>query len=500
MDSGDGRRRRRSQSEGATPTDRISALPDELLHGILLRVGCARDAARTAALSRRWRRVWATMPELHLRRSAWTSSPTSAVSLVDGALAGYSAPTLRLLDIDVPGARLAVATHVAPWLRFAGGKRPRGALIRLRSGRYGYGAGEEEVLDLPVCGAATAIHLCLVSHLHLRPPPGGAFAALATAKIQSCRVDGGELGRLVSSPQCPRLEELYLINVALVAAAASDVAISSASLRRLRFGVCDTRRLDVDAPELRFLSVSNAGEARVTAGKVEEVAHTGDMDRYEYTQLGRHLRRLEIDLTSPMAAFLGRLDTVGELSLHLAFQSELSDWSQQFEKLVEEMSKLPECEALEICPAFNHSHGFLPIAMHLLRRFAGIRKLSVNLWWVKPPCPPELVSYCPCRTLTDDLFTDNNIIMLCHLEEIEIDEFRERDEQVEFVNQLLRCNVPLLERVVFNVPSCCFPESEEIIREKIHGKLRGDKIKVRFKIRRYFSEFAHLIPQPKKRV
>lgn len=138
-------------------------------------------------------------------------------------------------------------------------------------------------------------------------------------------MDGGELGRLVSSPQCPRLEELYLINVALVAAAASDVAISSASLRRLRFGVRDTRRLDVDAPELRFLSVSNAGEARVTAGKVEEVAHTSDMDRYEYTQLGRHLRRLEIDLTSPMAAFLGRLDTVGELSLHLAFQSELSD-------------------------------------------------------------------------------------------------------------------------------------------------------------------------------
>uniref|UniRef100_A0A0E0LGY0 Uncharacterized protein n=1 Tax=Oryza punctata TaxID=4537 RepID=A0A0E0LGY0_ORYPU len=83
------------------------------------------------------------------------------------------------------------------------------------------------------------------------------------------------------------------------------------------------------------------------------------------------------------------------------------------------------------------------------------------------------------KTLTDDLFADNNIIMLCDLEEeIEIDEFRGRDEQVEFVNQLLRCNVPLLERVVFNVPSCCLPESKEIIREKIHGKLRGDKIKV----------------------
>lgn len=250
-------------------------------------------------------------------------SPTSAVALVDGALAGYSAPTLRLLDIDVCDARLAAATHVAPWLRFAAGRVAGELSIRLRSGRYGDGAGEEEVLDLPVCGAATAIRLRLVSHLRLRPPPGGAFAALATATIQSCRVDGGELGCLVSSPQCPRLEELYLINVALVAA--SDVAISSTPLRRLRFGVRDTRRLDVDAPELRFLSVSNAGEACVTAGKVEEVAHTGDMDRYEYTQLGRHLRRLDIDLTSTMAAFLGRLDTVGELSLHLAFQSELSD-------------------------------------------------------------------------------------------------------------------------------------------------------------------------------
>uniref|UniRef100_A0A0E0LGY1 F-box domain-containing protein n=1 Tax=Oryza punctata TaxID=4537 RepID=A0A0E0LGY1_ORYPU len=152
MDSGDGRRRRR-QCEGVipTPTDSISALPDDLLHSILLSLGCARAAARTAVLSRRWRRFWATMPELHLRRSAWMTSLTSAVPLVDGALAGYSAPTLRLLDIDVSDIRIDAAgfraAHVAPWLRFAAQCVAGEVFIRLLGLDHGWLPKHQ--LDLP---------------------------------------------------------------------------------------------------------------------------------------------------------------------------------------------------------------------------------------------------------------------------------------------------------------------------------------------------------------
>ncbi|KAL6644397.1 hypothetical protein ACP70R_016005 [Stipagrostis hirtigluma subsp. patula] len=38
--------------------DRISALPDYLLHLILTRVESAVSVTRTAVLSRRWRHVW----------------------------------------------------------------------------------------------------------------------------------------------------------------------------------------------------------------------------------------------------------------------------------------------------------------------------------------------------------------------------------------------------------------------------------------------------------
>ncbi|CAN6372567.1 unnamed protein product [Urochloa humidicola] len=46
--------------------DRISGLPDELLHAILARLGSVSSAVRTGVLSRRWRHVWAPQPELVL--------------------------------------------------------------------------------------------------------------------------------------------------------------------------------------------------------------------------------------------------------------------------------------------------------------------------------------------------------------------------------------------------------------------------------------------------
>ncbi|TVU50916.1 hypothetical protein EJB05_02313, partial [Eragrostis curvula] len=67
LSSSAGPRRRRRR---ASARDRLSALDDATLHAILARLPL-RDAAATAALSRRWPRVFATLPRLLLRPASF---------------------------------------------------------------------------------------------------------------------------------------------------------------------------------------------------------------------------------------------------------------------------------------------------------------------------------------------------------------------------------------------------------------------------------------------
>jgi hypothetical protein len=55
-------RPKRSHADGK---DRISDLPKELCLEVLLRLGCAREAARTSVLSRPWRGLWTELRDLN---------------------------------------------------------------------------------------------------------------------------------------------------------------------------------------------------------------------------------------------------------------------------------------------------------------------------------------------------------------------------------------------------------------------------------------------------
>ncbi|KAF8733315.1 hypothetical protein HU200_014919 [Digitaria exilis] len=172
--------------------DLISGLPDELLHGILVRLRCARAAARTSVLSRRWRRVWTHLPELHL------DDPASSPDTVDGALAGYLAPDLWRLSIS-PAADLdyrVLAWRAAPWLRFAAERVVGELRLRYVSSRPRR-LNPEADLELPACGRAQAITLFLGVEWRLRPRPGGLFSALAALTIrESLMIDGTDLSSL----------------------------------------------------------------------------------------------------------------------------------------------------------------------------------------------------------------------------------------------------------------------------------------------------------------
>ncbi|XP_066320159.1 putative F-box/LRR-repeat protein At4g15060 [Miscanthus floridulus] len=166
--------------------DHISRLPDELLHTILVRLPSAAAAARTSVLSRRWRGVWAHMPELVLCGSPAPATPPST-------------PTPHLRSA-------ASRSTSAESTRIAGKLRLR---IDLKEDARRYRDVKEE-LALPICDRATEIHLRFLPEVFLRPPPTGSFSALTDLMISCGQMDGGELGRAVSSLQCPRLRKLYI--------------------------------------------------------------------------------------------------------------------------------------------------------------------------------------------------------------------------------------------------------------------------------------------------
>ncbi|XP_034586711.1 putative F-box/FBD/LRR-repeat protein At5g22610 [Setaria viridis] len=212
--------------------DHISALPDELLIIILLALRSTAAAARTSVLSRRWRRVWTYLSELDLSGSSSPATTTSSAHLdaIDAALNSYSAPTLHHLKIDLRKCDIP-AHRVAPWTRFASQRLTGRIYIHLPWQQLPKAVeGTMEELALPVCERATEIDISLGMNFVLRPPPTGSFTALTDQMITSTYMDGGELGRVVST-QCRRLRTLYLDGIRFVAT--YRVSICSESLECL---------------------------------------------------------------------------------------------------------------------------------------------------------------------------------------------------------------------------------------------------------------------------
>ncbi|XP_024314593.1 FBD-associated F-box protein At2g26860 [Brachypodium distachyon] len=392
----EGRRRRGSGR------DRISGLPDELLHEILRHLRSSPAAAPTSALSRRWRRVWAGVPDLVLGRDLPIRHGASFLDAVDAALESYDSaadPAAHLHGLEISARPGRDATfHPLP----------------------------SDELELPPCERATSIRLLLSEPFLLRPPPigTGTFAALAELEIVRVAMDARELEVLVSSP-CPRLQKLILF-ITLVDA--SDLSLRSATLRHLKFHVSETRRLDVAAPALQVLHVSFVQDGgHIAAPDLAEVSLDGP-------DAGCHLQRLDIKhRSSAKAPLMQRFDTVNELRI----PSQL---------VLETKGFIPNCKTLGVSFSRN-SHACVPCMMRLIRRSNGIRKLVIS-------APVSTRLYCSssysCRS-PQSAMAD---IILDSLEEIDLHLLgRGSAQEVDFLEPLLSmCNAAKLKGVEISIP------------------------------------------------
>uniref|UniRef100_A0A0D9WVD4 F-box domain-containing protein n=1 Tax=Leersia perrieri TaxID=77586 RepID=A0A0D9WVD4_9ORYZ len=242
MDHGDGELPAAKHLELAADEDRFSALPDDILIQILLRLGDRHStsaAARTSVLSRRWRHLWYLLPEFDF-------APESGGHIIRAILAAHEAPSLRRLSVFAedtsPG-------PIAEWLPAAS--------------------------PLPCFGSATSLDLHLGCHA-LALPPSGVFARLTNLALRYVRFCGPcDLGDAVSSPRSPLLKKLTIWDTRGL----SNLVIHSASLLDLELKCLEgLQLLDVLALALEALiviscffghSTQSQPVANISAPKVE---------------------------------------------------------------------------------------------------------------------------------------------------------------------------------------------------------------------------------------
>ncbi|KAG8081335.1 hypothetical protein GUJ93_ZPchr0007g5578 [Zizania palustris] len=374
--------------------DRLSALPDELIIKILLRLATD-TAARTSVLSRRWRLLWCLLPELHFVLRA-----ANAYS-IRTALGAHDAPSLRqLLVLSTDG----TPESMPEWLPVAA-RRLSGELIYIVQNKDDKEDEAEEggaFLELPCFGRATNLSLVLGFNT-LAVPPSGVFARLTELFLETIRFHGPcELGDAVSSARSPSLKELTILD----SRGLSNFTIHSDSLVKMVLNsLKGLQQLNVVAPALQVLHVqfcfahNPAGAqpvADISAPQLEilqwndafdsssvqfsKMANLEWLGTYFFHVYGHGLENSRHNHNCLRLLQRFQFDAIPTLSLSLSYFPDIND----YEYLMEDMTVLPDILFLNLTVLGNR-HAIGPSLFHILRMCTGLRRLKIVLIVSKKP-------------------------------------------------------------------------------------------------------------------
>ncbi|CAN6209165.1 unnamed protein product [Urochloa humidicola] len=440
--------------------DRLSALPDDLLVLVLLRLDIA-AAVRTSALSPRWRRVWALLPELRFDDPAPDGRAIRGVLDAPGAAAA-------LRCISVTTRRDAGPESAAAWLP-AAARRLSGDLVyhNIAAPLMSYEEEEkekEEPVPLPCFEEATTIELNM-GFLGLALPPQGVFARLTEISLRCVWFRSPcELGDVVSWPRCPFLKKLQvqdsrgLHNLSIHSDSLLQVNLKA--IRRLRklkivtpilqelsvvriFIVLDEDPSEplakISAPQLVSLEWNEAYDPQyVLLGNLGQVqwlttGHLFVYGQHAYRDANRHCLRL-----------LQQFQALYSLILTLLYCQDINE--SQY--LMGDMAMLPQIRFLHLS-VFNQGHAFGASSFHLLRMCTGLRELSFVLHGsgnldAQSTCPSGCICDQPMGWKTEGL-------VLNLLERVEMFDLRGAEHEVTFVKQLFNWATVLKKlRISFN--------------------------------------------------
>ncbi|CAO2211155.1 unnamed protein product [Urochloa humidicola] len=259
-------------AEAATPS--LDSLPPEILDHI---VSClpVRDAVRTSALSRAWRRRWESAPGL---RFFWGSySSHAALAAIDAVLSRYACPVRDFCYWEIPKEAFA---HTEEWIPVLAGKGVQSLTLRFM----------EYILDIHTLHPAVfsfreLTHLTLYScFLPIAPPSFAGFPKLTWLSLTTVGFhEYGERDLQTMINMSPLLEMLELEDVWALGDEVDEWVIQAPNLRHLTFISDEDYELQIgELPSLQEANVTIQNYNSVDRDFVKLLTHFAQVRELEF--------------------------------------------------------------------------------------------------------------------------------------------------------------------------------------------------------------------------
>ncbi|CAL1393399.1 unnamed protein product [Linum trigynum] len=344
----------RIEGEAEEPQiDRLSSLPDHVLHHVLSFFDDTLFSVRTSVLSSRWRSLWKHVPRLTLDTDFFNSA-SSFARYVDGVLSSRLGGS-NVDEINFFHLRFSLDKELFQRVvKFAASSNCQELIVCV-----GYDEILEPHLFVPLADSN-------LRRLRFRCSSLGtgfgscAFSALRVLDLDDCCLPCGSAADLDPFANFPCLENLTLCGCAMEDRQCC-FKISGPRLVKLQISALCCSKLEIFAPELKFFDITDIARSPILYQLALPSLDHGIISVHDNGRVEKNKEEMKASCIS----LLQGLHNASSLNVHSHFLELLSS---NYDFLEDQSSPFTRLKSLKVSPYFPEFHYML-LSYHVIKYF-----------------------------------------------------------------------------------------------------------------------------------